>query len=153
MLNINSMNTVADNSIVINGQLVAKFDDATTQKLLDVINGFKNGTTVAPVKTAEKKRYEYTKDIDPKWTVEKVEGLYCIKSGIYSKQRIAKAVANGYIKGLDGIETIKVQYQDGTPKTYNAWGYKTKKKAEEMVKTLPTVISAKECNELSEKRG
>lgn len=153
MLNINSMNTVADNSIAINGVEVARFNDADTEKLLSIINGIKNGTTVAPVKTAEKKRYEYTKDIDPKWSVEKIEGLYCIKSGIYSKQRIAKAVANGYIKGLDGIETIKVQYQDGTPKTYNAWGYKTKKKAEEMVKTLPTVISAKECNELSEKRG
>ena len=62
MLNINSMNTVADNSIVINGVEVARFNDTDTEKLLSIINGIKSGTTVAPVKTAEKKRYEYTKE-------------------------------------------------------------------------------------------
>ena len=131
MLNIGTKNVVADNVIVINGVEVARFDDVTTQKLLDIVNGYKNGTTTMPKVSSEpKKRYEYKKDIDPKWVVEKHEGLYCIKSGIFSKQRIAKTIANRYIKELDGIETVKVPYSDGSGKSYNAWGYKTKKKAD-----------------------
>lgn len=154
MLNIGTKNVVADNVIVINGVEVARFDDVTTQKLLDIVNGYKNGTTTMPKVSSEpKKRYEYKKDIDPKWSVEKIGGLYVIKSGIFSKQRIAKTIANRYIKGLDGIETIKAEYSDGSGKTYNAWGYKTKKKAEAMVEKLPKAISAEECNKLSAERG
>lgn len=154
MLNIGTKNVVADNVIVINGVEVARFDDVTTQKLLDIVNGYKNGTTTMPKVSSEpKKRYEYKKDIDPKWVVEKHEGLYCIKSGIFSKQRIAKTIANRYIKELDGIETVKVPYSDGSGKSYNAWGYKTKKKADAMVQKLPKAISAEECNKLSAERG
>ena len=129
MIKLNNVNAVADNTIAINGVVVAKLDDTNAQRLLSIIKGLESGAPItSATKSAEKTRYEYKKDLDPKWTVEKAGGLYVIKSGIYSKQRIAKTIANRYIKALDGIETVKVEYSDGSGKTYNAWGYKTKKK-------------------------
>ena len=65
-----------------------------------------------------------------------------IKDG--GKIKCERECINAAIKALDNIVTIKVKGDDGG--SFTAWGYKTKKKAEEMMATLPKSFTADECN-------
>lgn len=150
MLNLTqNTNLVADNTVVLNGgQMQFNLTDAQMTELVKFLRQMGQGVSsvASPVSTpvAEKKEYSY-KDTDPKWSVEKIDNLFCIKSGVYFKMRTAKAVANGYIKAIDGVKTIDVKRADGKG-SYKAWGFKTKKAAEEAVAKLPKVLTADELN-------
>lgn len=150
MLNLTqNTNLVADNTVVLNGgQMQFNLTDAQMTELVKFLRQMGQGVSsvvASPVSTpvAEKKPYEYKKDMDPKWTIEKIDGLFCIKSGLYYKERTAKAVANSHIKALDGIKTIDVKRADGKG-SYKAWGFKTKKAAEEAVAKLPKLLTVDE---------
>lgn len=83
------------------------------------------------------------------YTIKKVGKLYCISRGKIDENgkfknggwtRAEKSCINNAIKSLDGIQTQEKSVEFN----YISWGYPTKKKAEEMVKTLPTEFSAEE---------
>lgn len=95
------------------------------------------------------KSYEQ-KDIKGKFEITKrtsTEGknLYCV-TRLCGWTRAEKNCVNSLIKALPEIREIKVKgtKDDGSEFTFRAWGYTTKKKAEEMIKTLPEVIKADE---------
>ena len=95
--------------------------------------------------------YVATKDFKAQYEIKKQASkdgkeLFCIsrKNG-WTKAE--KACMNNAIKALDGIITIDVSYdKDGKTRTFKAWGYKTKKKAEEMLATLPALFTAEQLN-------
>lgn len=97
---------------------------------------------------------------------------YCIKSGICTGKKIidkvsgqekvkkfnisAKQLANNMIKAVDGIITLKVPFENKKGE-WSAWGFKTKKKAVEVVASLPKVVKGEDIDkanqEYFEKRG
>lgn len=98
-------------------------------------------------------------DVPTKFEVyeQEVNGkkYYCIRSGIFTKKRVrdaqtgkekmlyfnisAKNLANNMIKAVDGILTLEIPIA-GKKRGWNAWGFKTKKKALEVVAALPKVV-------------
>ena len=157
----NNNSIVADNSIVLNGVREYKLTDDETMKLMSIIDGMisqRSGSGVSTPTTkisrsnsTDKPKYEAKKAFKPQYEVKKLAGedgksLFCIsrKNGW---TRAEKALTNAAIKALPEIITISVPYEkDGKTRTFSAWGYKTKKRAEEMLAQLPTEISADELN-------
>ncbi len=105
---------------------------------------------------------------------------YCIKSGMCTKKKkldvngnqvfnqwgnpvytrfnkTAYELAKNMIKSVDGITTIDVPFKDKDgkimqyKKPWNAWGFKTKKAAQEALDTLPKVVNAKDIKEAENK--
>ena len=84
---------------------------------------------------------------------------YCIKSGICTSKRVtnkvtgqeeikhfniaARQLANNMIKSIDGILTLKVPFGNKRGE-WDAWGFKTKKKAIEVFATLPKVVKGED---------
>lgn len=113
-----------------------------------------NNTPVSVTKsnrTESKTTYVATKDFKAQYEVKKQvsedgKELFCIsrKNG-WTKAE--KKLMNNAIKALDKIITIDVVAENklGTCK-FKAWGYKTKKQAEEMMATLPEVFTAEQLN-------
>lgn len=163
MLNMNQFlgNEVADNIVVVNGAQF-KVTDSIALDIMKLCLGQTvdtqvsqptTGTPVAVTKDAkaEKKPYVATKDFKPQYEVKKqvsADGkeLFCIsrKNG-WTKAE--KKCINDAIKALDKIITIDVSYdKDGKTRSFKAWGYKTKKQAESMMATLPTVFTVDQLN-------
>jgi hypothetical protein len=164
----NNNSIVADNSIVLNGVREYKLTDDETMKLMSIIDGMISQRSTTGVSTpstqlsrsdgkvggitrASKTPYEAKKAFKPQYEVKKLadadgKSLFCIsrKNGW---TRAEKALTNAAIKALPEIITISVPYEkDGKTRTFSAWGYKTKKRAEEMLEQLPTEFSADELN-------
>lgn len=160
MLNMNQylVNTTTDNIVVVNGAQFKVTDDVAS-KIMGLILGHtvdtpvSQPTPVTPVAVTkeEKKPYVATKDFKAQYEVKKqvsADGkeLFCIsrKNG-WTKAE--KACMNSSIKALEKIITIDVSYEkDGKTRTFKAWGYKTKKQAESMMATLPTVFTVDQLN-------
>lgn len=161
MLNMNQFlsNPVADNIVVINGASFKVTDDVAL-KIMNLCLGrseevsqpvSKTPVAVTKEQSEPKKPYVATKDFKPQYEVKKQtssdgKDLFCIsrKNG-WTKAE--KKLMNDAIKALDKIITIDVSYEkDGKARSFKAWGYKTKKQAEAMLATLPTVFTADQLN-------
>ena len=162
MINFTQKNSiVADNKVVLNDELTYNLTDDEMLKIKSIIDGMisqRSGSGVSTPTTkisrsnsTDKPKYEAKKAFKPQYEVKKLAGedgksLFCIsrKNGW---TRAEKALTNAAIKALPEIITISVPYEkDGKTRTFSAWGYKTKKRAEEMLSQLPTEISADELN-------
>ncbi len=147
-LNFSSNSAEKMYEIVIEGHKWS-LDETNTQRIIDILNGMVSSSSKAskPVAvTAPTTPYVY-KDTDPKWEIKKIGNIYTIRTGIYSKLRSARNVANSYIKALDNIQTIEVEMTgDKAGQSYKAWGYKTKSAAEKAIKSLPKILKAEEIN-------
>ena len=164
MINLaNNTTVVADNKVTFCG-LEYFVTDIEAKKLQSIILGMINSRTNSEVvsqpvesKTpvavtkAEKTPYVATKDFKAQYEIKKQvsndgKELFCIsrKNG-WTKAE--KACMNNAIKALDKIITIDVSYdKDGKTRSFKAWGYKTKKQAETMLATLPTVFTVEQLN-------
>lgn len=169
MINFTQKNSiVADNKVVLNDELTYNLTDDEMLKIKSIIDGMISQRSTTGVSTpsaqisrsenkiggitrANKTPYEAKKAFKPQYEVKKLTGddgksLFCIsrKNGW---TRAEKALTNAAIKALPEIITISVPYEkDGKTRTFSAWGYKTKKRAEEMLAQLPTEFSADELN-------
>lgn len=156
----NSKQVNIDNKVVLNGQLTYELTDEEIKKIKTVLDGMVNSrsqsTPVATKKSetsvSEKQgKYVHKKPYKPQWEVTKMtstEGkqLFCIrrKNGW---TRAEKALANNAIKALPEIITISVPFEkNGKTQAFKAWGFKLKKQADAMLKTLPTEFSVEELN-------
>lgn len=90
---------------------------------------------------------------------------YCIKSGICTGKKIvdkvtgqekvkkfnisAKQLANNMIKSADGILTLKVPFENKKGE-WLAWGFKTKKKALEVITGLPKVVKGEDIDKTNQ---
>jgi hypothetical protein len=153
MFNPNTTQNVALNSLqfTVNGHKLEGFvTDEVAEKLWSIISTAVSGGQVAtPVSTPsveDKKQYVY-KDTETKWEIVKFGNLYCIQCRLFGKA--ARSISNGHIKALEGIKETKVDREDGKG-SFKAWGYSTKKKAEEMMATLPKVLPADVLNAKSQ---
>lgn len=160
MLNMNQflVNAVADNIVVVNGAKFKVTDEVAT-KIMSLVLGAADvpvsqpATKVAVTKSETKPATKYvaTKDFKPQYEVKKQtstdgKALFCIsrKNGW---TRAEKACMNGAIKALKDIITIDVAFEkNGKASSFKAWGYKTKKQAEAMMATLPSVFTAEQLN-------
>lgn len=161
MIKITNTNSVADNSIVINGIEVAKLNDTQAEQLLSIIRGMLSSndtvsTPVAPVSTTtsepkSKTPYVATKDFKAQYVIKEqtaTDGtkLFCIsrKNG-WTKAE--KSLMNTAIKNLKGIKEIEVSYEkDGKTRTFKAWGYNTESTAKKHIKELPEVFTVAQLN-------
>lgn len=165
MINFTQKNSiVADNKVVLNDELTYNLTDDEMLKIKSIIDGMISQRSTTGVSTpsaqisrsenkvgGNKTPYEAKKAFKPQYEVKKLadadgKSLFCIsrKNGW---TRAEKALTNAAIKALPEIITISVPYEkDGKTRTFSAWGYKTKKRAEEMLSQLPTEISADELN-------
>lgn len=162
MINFTQKNSIVeDNKVVLNDELTYNLTDDEMLKIKSIIDGMisqRSGSGVSTPTTkisrsnsTDKPKYEAKKAFKPQYEVKKLAGedgksLFCIsrKNGW---TRAEKALTNAAIKALPEIITISVPYEkDGKTRTFSAWGYKTKKRAEEMLAQLPTEISADELN-------
>lgn len=150
-----------DNKVIVNGMTIMVTDEIAMQVLKLCIGKDFPETVSQPEEKTEvqvekvggitKTKYVATKDFKPQYEVKKqvsADGkqLFCIsrKNG-WTKAE--KKCMNDAIKSLEGIITIDVAYEkDGKAKSFKAWGYKTKKKAEEMMATLPSVFTVDQLN-------
>lgn len=153
-------NTVADNTVVVNGAQFKVTDDVAL-KVLQLISGIgDNSQTVSASnvsktsvsKTEEPKTpYVATKDFVPQFQIKEqtaTDGtqLFCIsrKNGW---TRSEKSLMNKAIKELKGIKEIEVSYEkDGKTRTFKAWGYNTESTAKKHLKELPTVFTVAQLN-------
>ena len=153
-------NTVADNTVVINGAQF-KVTDEVALAVLRLVSGIDNNSqtvnnsnTSQTTKTVntEKTPYKATKDFTPKYEIKEqtaIDGtkLFCIsrKNGW---TRSEKSLMNGAIKALKGIKEIEVSYtdKDGKTRTFKAWGYNTESTAKKHLAELPTVFTVAQLN-------
>ena len=153
-------NTVADNTVVINGAQF-KVTDEVALAVLRLVSGIDNNSqtvnnsnTSQTTKTTntEKTPYVATKDFTPKYEIKEqtsTDGtkLFCIsrKNGW---TRSEKSLMNGAIKALKGIKEIEVSYtdKDGKTRTFKAWGYNTESTAKKHLKELPTIFTVAQLN-------
>jgi len=152
-------NTVADNTVVVNGATFKVADDVAL-KVLQLISGIESNSQTVSVsnvsktsasKTEEKTPYVATKDFVPQYqikdqTATDVTKLFCIsrKNGW---TRSEKSLMNKAIKELKGIKEIEVSYEkDGKTRTFKAWGYNTESTAKKHLKELPTVFTVAQLN-------
>ena len=152
-------NTVAENTVVVNGATFRVTDDVTL-KILELLgignnsqkvnfsNDNKSQTTTT---NTEKTPYVATKDFTPQFQIKEqtaTDGttLFCIsrKNGW---TRSEKSLMNNSIKALKGIKEIEVSYEkDGKTRTFKAWGYNTESTAKKHLKELPTVFTVAQLN-------
>lgn len=162
MLNMNQFlsNTVADNTVSINGAIF-KVNDDVAMKVLALCTGQnievasqpekKSDVSVTKADKATKAPYVATKDFKPQYEIKEQTGndgtkLFCIsrKNG-WTKAE--KKLMNDAIKALKGIKEIEVSYEkDGKTRTFKAWGYNTESTAKKHFKELPTVITVDQLN-------
>ena len=152
-------NTVADNTVVINGAQF-KVTDEVALAVLRLVSGIESNSQTVNVSntsqttnttTTEKTPYKATKDFTPQYEIKEqtaIDGtkLFCIsrKNGW---TRSEKSLMNGAIKTLKGIKEIEVSYEkDGKTRTFKAWGYKTESTAKTHLKELPTVFTVAQLN-------
>lgn len=158
-------NTVADNTVVVNGAQFKVTDDVAL-KVLQLISGIgSNSQTVSASnvsktsvsKTEEPKTpYVATKDFVPQFQIKEqtaTDGtqLFCIsrKNGW---TRSEKSLMNKAIKELKGIKEIEVKGtktdKNGVTSeiTFKAWGYNTESTAKKHLKELPTVFTVAQLN-------
>lgn len=148
-------NTVADNTVVINGAQFKVTDDVA-MAVLRLVSGIESTSQSVSVpstsKTATKSEpYKATKDFTPKYTIKEqtaTDGttLFCIsRANGWTKSE--KACMNNAIKALKGIKEIDVAYEkDGVKRSFKAWGYNTESTAKKHLKELPTVITVAQLN-------
>lgn len=156
----NSKQINIDNEVTLNGQLTYELTDEEIQKIKSILDGMVNSrsqsTPVATKKSetevSEKQgKYVHKKPYKPEFEVTKmtsIEGkqLFCVrrKNGW---TRAEKALANNAIKALPEIITISVPFEkNGKTQAFKAWGFKLKKQADAMLKTLPSEFSVEELN-------
>lgn len=162
MINMSQfVNTVADNTVVINGAQFKVTDDIASQ-IIRLISGIDaKSQTVSASKTntitnttntvSESKTYTATKDFTPKYAIKEqtaTDGtkLFCI-SRANGWTRSEKSLMNAAIKSLKGIKEIEVSYEkDGKTRTFKAWGYNTEATAKKHLKELPTVFTVAQLN-------
>jgi len=162
MINMSQfVNTVADNTVVINGAQFKVTDDIASQ-IIRLISGIdaksqtvsasKTNTTTNTTNTvSESKTYTATKDFTPKYAIKEqtaTDGtkLFCI-SRANGWTRSEKSLMNAAIKSLKGIKEIEVSYEkDGKTRTFKAWGYNTEATAKKHLKELPTVFTVAQLN-------
>lgn len=158
MINMNQFtkNTVADNTVIVNG-VEFKVIDEVALRILKIISDNTTNTTntdntITPTNNnAAKSGYKATKDFKPQYEIKEqtsTDGtkLFCIsrKNGW---TRAEKTLMNKAIKELKGIKEIDVSYEkDGKTRTFKAWGYNTEATAKKHFKELPTVITVDELN-------
>lgn len=158
-------NTIAENTVVVNG-VSFKVTDDVALRVLKVISDNNIGGVSQTVNssstntpqvsqttttTVEKTPYRATKDFAPKYEIKEqtsVDGtqLFCIsrKNG-WTKSE--KSLMNKAIKELKGIKEIEVSYEkDGVKRTFKAWGYNTEATAKKHIKELPTVFTVAQLN-------
>lgn len=148
-------NTVADNTVVVNGAQFKVTDDVAL-KVLQLISGIESNSqtvskTVVSKTTTEPKKYIAEKDFTPQYQIKELTStdgtqLFCIsrKNGW---TRSEKSLMNGAIKALKGIKEIDVAYEkDGKTRTFKAWGYNTESTAKKHLKELPTVFTVAQLN-------
>lgn len=154
------------------------FNEEMTQKVINFMNGLKTEGTVkvsTPVeKTAYKPHSVNPSDVTCKWNVEQLTGVdkdgkrvkfYHIVDGIFTAgkwmqskfnadeefriptNQEAHRIALNKVKDLKDVECFKM---DGG---WNAYGYKTKKTALEMIEQLPDKIQGVEIAGYIEKYG
>lgn len=165
MINFENSKLNIDNKVVLNGQLTYELTDEEIKKIKSILDGMVNSrsqSTPTPVATVATKKsetevsekqgkYVHKKPYKPQWEVTKMtstEGkqLFCIrrKNGW---TRAEKALANNAIKALPEIITISVPFEkNGKTQAFKAWGFKLKKQADAMIKTLPSEFSVEELN-------
>jgi hypothetical protein len=156
MINMSQfVNTVADNTVVINGAQF-KVTDEVAMQVLRIVSGIetKSQSTTQPSTsktTSEPKAYVATKDFTPKYTVKEqtaTDGttLFCI-SRANGWTRAEKSLMNTAIKNLKGIKEIEVSYEkDGKVRTFKAWGYNTEATAKKHLKELPELFTVAQLN-------
>lgn len=158
-------NTVADNTVVVNGAQFKVTDDVAL-KIMQLIKGIEDKSqtvttsstsqTVSTKTTEEKTPYVAKKDFAPKFKITEqisTDGtkLFCI-SRDNGWTKTEKNLMNKSIKALKNITEIEVEgdfkKKDGTTYkgTFKAWGYKTKATAEKYLKELPTVFTVAQLN-------
>lgn len=148
-------NTVADNTVVINGAQFKVTDDVAMQILRLVTGiepGSQNNSAPSTSKTSDTKpAYKATKDFTAKYAIKEqtaTDGtkLFCIsRANGWTKSE--KACMNNAIKALKGIREIEVSYEkDGVKRSFKAWGYNTEATAKKHLKELPTVFSVAQLN-------
>ena len=153
-------NTVADNTVVINGAQF-KVTDEVALAVLRLVSGIDNNSqtvnvsdtnqTTTNTTITEKTPYKATKDFKPQYEIKEqtaTDGtkLFCIsrKNGW---TRSEKSLMNSAIKALKGIKEIEVSYEkDGKTRTFKAWGYNTESTAKKHLKELPTVFTVAQLN-------
>ena len=152
-------NTVAENTVVVNGATFRVTDDVTL-KILELLGIGNNSQTVnfsndnksqTTTTNTEKTPYVATKDFTPQFQIKEqtaTDGttLFCIsrKNGW---TRSEKSLMNNSIKALKGIKEIEVSYEkDGKTRTFKAWGYNTESTAKKHLKELPTVFTVAQLN-------
>lgn len=152
-------NTVAENTVVVNGATFRATDDVTL-KILELLGIGNNSQTVnfsndnksqTTTTNTEKTPYVATKDFTPQFQIKEqtaTDGttLFCIsrKNGW---TRSEKSLMNNSIKALKGIKEIEVSYEkDGKTRTFKAWGYNTESTAKKHLKELPTVFTVAQLN-------
>jgi hypothetical protein len=150
------VNTVADNTVVINGAQF-KVTDEVAMQVLRLVSGIetKSQTTVAPStsKTTSESKAPYvaTKDFTPKYTIKEqtaTDGttLFCI-SRANGWTKAEKSLMNTAIKNLKGIKEIEVSYEkDGVKRSFKAWGYNTEATAKKHLKELPEIFTVAQLN-------
>lgn len=150
------VNTVADNTVVINGAQFKVTDDVAMQ-ILRLVSGIetKSQDVVKPSvskTTAEPKApYVATKDFSAKYTIKEqtaTDGttLFCI-SRANGWTKAEKSLMNTAIKNLKGIKEIEVSYEkDGKVRTFKAWGYNTEATAKKHLKDLPAIFTVAQLN-------
>lgn len=103
-----------------------------------------------------------TADVLTKFEVYDIEidgkKYYCIRSGMCTGKKAkdengnekiikfnisAKQLANDMIKSVEGIITFDIPFENKKGK-WSAWGFKTKKKALEVLETLPKVVKGED---------
>ena len=148
-------NTVADNTVVINGAQFKVTDDVAMQ-VLRLVSGIESSSQSATKPntsktTSESKPYVATKDFTPKYAIKEqtaTDGtkLFCI-SRANGWTRAEKSLMNNAIKALKGIKEIEVSYEkDGKTRTFKAWGYNTESTAKKHLKELPEVFTVEQLN-------
>lgn len=149
-------NTVADNTVVINGAQFKVTDDVAMQ-VLRLVTGIESSsqTTVAPSvsKTTSEPKAPYvaTKDFSAKYAIKEqtaTDGttLFCI-SRANGWTKAEKSLMNNAIKNLKGIKEIEVSYEkDGKTRTFKAWGYNTESTAKKHIKDLPATFTVAQLN-------
>lgn len=148
-------NTVADNTVVVNGAQFKVTDDIALA-VLRLVSGIENTSQSASVSktttaTAKSEPYKATKDFTAKYTIKEqtaTDGttLFCIsRANGWTKSE--KACMNTAIKSLKGIKEIDVAYEkDGVKRSFKAWGYNTEATAKKHLKELPTVFTVAQLN-------
>ena len=152
-------NTLAENTVVVNGASFKVTDDVTL-KILELLGIGGNSQTVSASNVSKtsasktentNKPYVASKDFVPQYQIKEqtsTDGtqLFCIsrKNGW---TRSEKSLMNKAIKELKGIKEIEVSYdKDGKTRTFKAWGYNTESTAKKHLKELPTVFTVAQLN-------